>query len=145
MAKRKSNGKGKSKAKKTNGHAVVVVGANFRAKAKSYVNRIEECLGSLDTEKGKYMRACQPIKEDMTEIYSEAKAEGIDTKALKAEIRIRQLEKMKDAAREKLSPESQDELDKIRMALGELDGTPLGNAALAAQPSGGDHTLHPDS
>lgn len=132
MPKRNGKAKGKAKKKANGSNEVVVVGANFRAKARSYVKRLSECEGRLDDEKATFMRKCQPIKADMTEIYSEAKGEGLSTKALKAEMKIRRLEKQKDKTREALQPEDQNELDRIRIALGELDGTPLGDAAMAS-------------
>lgn len=136
MAKRsrKSKSNGKPRKKRSNGTSreVVAVGGNYRKAVKDFVGRIENLKADLESERGKYMNACRPIHEDIAEIYSEAKGEGIATKALKAAVKIRDLEKKKDAEREKLDSPDQDELDRIRLALGELATTELGRAAIRA-------------
>lgn len=132
MARKKGKAKSAKKAKRANGsHEVVAVGANYKRTVKEFVGRVENLLDDLASERGKYMNACKPIHEDIKEVYVEAKEAGIPTKALKAAVKMREYERKKDAEREKLDSPDQDELDRIRMALGDLEGTPLGDAAVA--------------
>lgn len=134
MAKRngkaKSKGKPAKKASKKASNEVVAVGGNYKRAVKDFVGRIENLHKDLESERAKYMRSCQPIQDDIAEIYSEAKGEGIKTKALKAAVKIRDLERKKDKEREKLDGDDQDELDRIRLALGELSDLPLGQHAM---------------
>lgn len=99
-------------------------------KTQSYVSRIENLHADLDSERGKYMAACRPVHDDIKEVYAEAKEEGFSARALKAVVKSRLLEKKAAAQRDDLDGEEVDNFDNIRLALGDLDGTPLGNAAL---------------
>lgn len=65
------------------------------------------------------------IAADIKDVYAEAKAVGYDPKIMREIVRERRTEKHVRDEREAL-------LDTYRAALGMLDGTPLGNAALRA-------------
>ena len=80
---------------------------------KSIVGRIER----LEEEK-------QALADDIKEVYAEAKANGFDTKTLRAVVRLRK----QDASRR----QQQEALLELYMhALGMLADTPLGEAAIA--------------
>lgn len=79
---------------------------------KSFIERIER----LEEEKS-------ALATDITEVYSEAKSQGFDTKVMRAVVKLR---KMEDAERY----EYEAVLDLYMSALG-MRGTPLGDAAAA--------------
>lgn len=97
---------------------------------KEYVARIERLHGDLRSQQGEYMRECRTIRADMKTIYDEAKAAGIPKKELKAVVKARDLERRAAGIREDLEGDEQDTFDRIRLALGDLADTPLGQAAL---------------
>jgi uncharacterized protein (UPF0335 family) len=87
-------------------------GHNINAQLQSVVERIER----LEAEKA-------GIAEDIKQVYSEAKANGFDTKTLRKVIGIRK--KTMEAR-----VEEQAMIDTYLSALGDLADTPLGKAAM---------------
>jgi uncharacterized protein (UPF0335 family) len=79
---------------------------------RSIVERIERIDEELDA-----------IKTDRSEIFAEAKGAGFDVKTIRQILKERKVDKAELQEREAL-------LDTYRHALGMLDGTPLGDAAL---------------
>lgn len=79
---------------------------------RSFIERIER----LEEEK-------RGIAEDIKEVYAEAKGTGFDTKTIREIVKLRRLTDVERAEREAL-------LDIYKAALGMLDGTPLGEAAI---------------
>ena len=79
---------------------------------RSFIERIER----LEEEK-------KALGEDIKEVYSEAKANGFDTKIMRQVIRIRKMDQDDRDEQEAL-------LETYLNALGMLKGTPLGEAAL---------------
>ncbi len=79
---------------------------------RSFIGRIEKLSGEKDA-----------IAEDIREVYSEAKGTGFDAKVIRAIVAMRKQDKHK-----------RDEFEEIKSlylsALGDLDGTPLGVAAV---------------
>jgi uncharacterized protein (UPF0335 family) len=63
------------------------------------------------------------IGDDIKDVYAEAKSAGYDVKALKAIVKERSTSSVDTSEHEAI-------LDTYRRALGMLDGTPLGNAAV---------------
>jgi uncharacterized protein (UPF0335 family) len=84
------------------------------AQLKSFIERIER----LEQEKA-------DIAEGIREIFVEAKNVGFDPKAMRAVLRERKMSAEDRRMQEEL-------LDLYRQALGMLDGTPLGDAAMLA-------------
>lgn len=78
----------------------------------SFIQRIERLEGEKSA-----------LTADITEVYNEAKGTGFDTKIMRQIVR----ERKKEA---NIRQEEQAILDLYRHALGMLDGTPLGEAAL---------------
>ena len=102
-------------------------------KAKQYVKQIENLYAEIDTATGEHMAECKNIREQIKEVFSAAAEKlGVPVTALRAEIKIRKLERKAKEARDELEKTEQESLDAIRTALGELKGTPLGDAAVAA-------------
>lgn len=81
---------------------------------RSFVERLE----SLEAEK-------KATSDDIKDVYAEAKGSGYDPKVLREVIRIRKQDRSKRAEFEAV-------LELYREALGDLNGTPLGEAAMRA-------------
>lgn len=87
-------------------------GHNSNAQLKSVIERIER----LEEEKA-------AIASDIRDVYKEAGGNGLDTKALRAIVKLRKQDK---AEREELEAV----IDTYKAALGMLSDLPLGQAAL---------------
>ena len=87
-----------------------IAGDDLRA----FIERIER----LEVEKA-------ALTVDIREVYAEAKGNGFDTKAMRRIVKDRRAD-AQDIR------DFEERLDLYRHALGMLDGTPLGDAALAA-------------
>ncbi|MCF1502173.1 hypothetical protein L0F51_00130 [Afifella sp. H1R] len=105
-------------------------------KCQTFVSQIERIFAEMETKKGEYMAWCQGRRELISGVYDNAKDAGIPKKELKANVKRRQLEAQIDALREDMEPDQQDTYDNIRLALGDLADTPLGDAALAKSSAG---------
>lgn len=82
------------------------------AKLRSFIERIER----LEEEKA-------AIAGDIREVFKEAAGDGFDVKAMRDVLRLRKMEAEFRREREEL-------VEIYKRALGMLDGTPLGDAAL---------------
>lgn len=97
-----------------------MIGHNGSAAAlKSYVERLEK----LAEEKA-------AISADMKGVFDEAKSAGFDPKAMRAILKER-AEDFEDGEKRKVREAL---IDTYRAALGMLDGTPLGDAAVSSLP-----------
>lgn len=65
--------------------------------------------------------------EDLRELFKEAKSNGYDPAALRVLVK----EAMEDADKRRKREEREAIIETYRAAIGQLDGTPLGNAAMA--------------
>jgi uncharacterized protein (UPF0335 family) len=101
------------------------------AVVKGFVGRIEECNQEKMREHMAYMGKCKEINEDISDILDEAKAKGIPKRALRLNVKRRQLESKIDDIREDLEDDEQDDYDLLMHALGDLADTDLGKSALA--------------
>ena len=101
--------------------------------AKAYVARVENLHADLESRKGKYMAECKTVREDITEVYAEAKAEGIPAKALKAEVKTREFDRKKAKLKDSLDIDEMAAFEQLEEALGGLVDLPLGQAAMDAQ------------
>ena len=117
----------KTNGAKTNGYDEGVV--------KELVARIEGLHDDKASEHGAYMERCREIKADIAEVYTEAKDKhGITKKSLQAVITARMYERKAAAQRDGLTKnEDVDRFDLLRKALGDLEDTPLGQAAVQAE------------
>lgn len=111
-------------------------------KLKGYIEKIEEYFAEMESSKGAHMKRCRDIRESIEVVYEEAKALGIPKKALRAHVKLRQIEAQKEQLIDKLSDDDVDEFEAIADALGEFAATPLGLSALErrrqAAPDGRD-------
>lgn len=89
-----------------------MTGSNINAQLRGIVERIER----LEEEKAK-------VASDIREVYSEAKANGFDTKTLRKVIALRKKEAAERAEEEAM-------LEVYMNALGMIADLPLGQAAL---------------
>lgn len=99
-------------------------------KAIRFVGEIERLEKQIDSERGKFMKRCQEIRGSIDGVMDEAKDAGIPKKELKKVVQARKLEARADALREELEPDEIETYDQIRVALGDYEDTPLGQAAL---------------
>lgn len=108
---------------KTNGYDVEALKNIF-----SEIDRVEE---ELLSERGTYMAKCAKLREAKADIISVAKDKyGVPKSVTKSVLKAREFEKKAAAAREDLEGDEQDSHDNVRLALGDLDGTPLGNSIM---------------
>src|ERR1700745_764932 len=92
----------------------------------SFVSRIEKLQSDI---KNIMAVDIASIRGEISGIYNEAEEKGFDVKSLKAAIKVRSIER-------KRSGETRDSYDDVRLALGDLAGTPLGDHALDASVDG---------
>jgi F0F1-type ATP synthase membrane subunit b/b' len=97
---------------------------------KDYVARIEEIDEDIASATGKHMAHCKSLRQNIAEIYDEAKEAGVPKKLLKKNVARRKLEAKIEDLREELEEEERETYDQIRLALGDLAELPLGQAAL---------------
>jgi len=104
---------------------------NFKAsELKAFINRIENVDTEIASVTGSFMSEVKGLKEDKKEIFAEAKDHGIPLKALKAELKLRALDRDKAKVVAGLEEDDRETLEMIQDALGDLASTPLGSAAL---------------
>jgi uncharacterized protein (UPF0335 family) len=97
---------------------------------KLFMERIDACFDELATLTGEHMNRCKGPRKRIVEIVDEAKAAGINKKAMKAKIKARDYERKMAKLREDLEADEQDSFDRISEALGDYGTTPLGEATL---------------
>jgi uncharacterized protein (UPF0335 family) len=100
-------------------------------KAETFLKRIERLHADLDSMQGKYMAECKTVRQDIKEIYSEAKAAGIPKNALRGLVEYRRLEAKQQALSDGLDLDESAALEKMIEDLGDFGELPLGAAAIA--------------
>lgn len=99
---------------------------------KSYLDRIANLQEEISSTMGTAMRECKTLRDDIKDIYTEAKDKGIPQKALKAEAKLRALDRAKANVIAGLDQEDEESLEQIQEALGDFASSPLGEAVLKA-------------
>lgn len=99
-------------------------------KLKGYIDRVENIKSEIASETGAFMKGIRELKDDIKDILTEAKDQGVPMKALKAELKLRDLDREKDKVVAGLEDDDAESLEQIREALGEFASLPLGRAAL---------------
>lgn len=66
---------------------------SMEGKAEAFLKRIETLIAEGESAQGTYMAECKERREDIKEIYEEAKDAGVAVKALKGIVKKRALEK----------------------------------------------------
>lgn len=108
---------------------------SMEGKAKDFLKRIETLNAEMESAKGTYMAECKERREDIKEIYTEAKDAGVPPKALRGFIKKRSLEKKAASIADGFDIDEAAAYDALCEALG-----PLGAAAAkaAGHPNGKD-------
>ena len=113
---------------------------SVEGKSAPFLARVENRLDELDRMKGEYMSACKGVRDEIKDIYTEAKDADVPTRALKGLVQWRLLAKRQDAIADTIAEAEVSEYQLLVEALGEFGGTELGQAALdlAGGGDGGD-------
>jgi uncharacterized protein (UPF0335 family) len=104
-----------------------------KTKVKDFVKRVETLEADIEDAHMKYMSKVGKIKADISDVLDEAKAAGLPRKELKKVLQTRKKEKQIEKLRDDLESDEQDRFDLLRLALGDLEDTELGKAALDRQ------------
>ena len=94
---------------------------SIEGRAKALVDRIEVLQKAIEFEQGVCAETCAPMREDIAEVWKEAKDAGLPVKAMRAYVRVRTAQRKAIA---KLEPQDREAYENLREALG-----PLGAAA----------------
>ena len=97
---------------------------SLEGKSENYLRRIENLLGDLDSKRGSYMAECKEVREDIKEIYVEAKDNGVLVRVLKGKVKEHLLLKKLDAIPAGFDLEEAAQWNEVAERLG-----PLGKAA----------------
>lgn len=101
---------------------------SMEGKAQGYMERIEAMQQEIETAKGVYMAECKQRREDIREIFKEAKDGGVNVKALRGVIRHREMQRKLDAIPDGFDEDEAAAFEQLVDALG-----PLGFAAAKAK------------
>jgi hypothetical protein len=97
----------------------------------SYGARLDALDEELESERGKYMKRCRELREEIGSVLDEAKAKGIPKKSFKAVRKAARYQRKAERARDDLEPDEQDSFDAIAIALGaDFASFGLGKATL---------------
>jgi uncharacterized protein (UPF0335 family) len=99
----------------------------MEGKAEGFLKRIETLMAEAESAKGTYMAECKERREDIKEVYTEAKDAGVPTKALKGLVKKRTLQRKADAIPDGFDIDEAAAYETLCEALG-----PLGAAAAKA-------------
>jgi uncharacterized protein (UPF0335 family) len=92
--------------------------------AKPFVERIENLHADLETKRGTYMAECKVVREDIKQVYIDAKDAGCDPTAIKSYVKSCELERRKQEIAAVLEPDTAASYEQLIDAFG-----PLGIAA----------------
>lgn len=84
----------------------------------SFAARLDNLDTELESERGKYMKRCRELRDDIGAVLDEAKAKGIPKKSFKAVRKAANHQRKAERARDDLEPDEQDSFDAIAIALG---------------------------
>jgi uncharacterized protein (UPF0335 family) len=89
-------------------------------RAEPYVKRIENLLGQIETVGENAKRKKEPIREDIREVYAEAKAKGLKVPALKALIKLREMKRAELRIGNNLDEDAAADYEVLAEQLGDL-------------------------
>jgi uncharacterized protein (UPF0335 family) len=96
-------------------------GANtLEGRAQPYLTRVERLHEQLDKLRSDYMNACKPVREDVREVYAEAKDHDIPVMALKGLVKFRALERKQNEIAGDMDLDEQAAYQQLVDALGGL-------------------------
>lgn len=111
---------------------------SIEGKAAPFLQRIENTLAEMESAKGKYMVEAKAYRDDIKDIYTEAKDAGVPAKALRGVVKYRALERKQDAIADGLDIDEQSSYEVLVEALGDFGDTELGAATISkAKPRNG--------
>jgi uncharacterized protein (UPF0335 family) len=93
---------------------------SMEGKAEAFLKRIETLNAENDSAKATYMAECKERREDIKQVYTEAKDAGVPSKALKGLVKRRQLMRKADAIPDGLDIDEQSAYSQLVETLGEL-------------------------
>lgn len=111
-----------SSAKPTNGFK--------KSELKAFIDRVETVEDKIASETGEFMASVKGKRGDIKDILVEARESGIPMKALKAELKLRALDRNKAKVVAGLEQDDRDTLEAMQEALGDFASSPLGAAAI---------------
>jgi len=89
----------------------------IEGRAKALADRIEVLQKQIEFEQGVCAETCAPMREDIAEVWKEAKEANLPVKAMRAYVRVRTAQRKAVA---KLDPSEQKFYHDLRESLGEL-------------------------
>jgi uncharacterized protein (UPF0335 family) len=101
---------------------------SIAARAKPFLQRVENLEADKESRKGSYKQECAAINEDIKIVYTEAKHKGVSVKALKRVVKQRKLESKIKALAADLDIDDAAQFDALADAFGD---TPFGRHAAA--------------
>lgn len=124
----------KKKAKGADGKAVGAERHIDMQLAPEFFERIDNLQGEIDEINRQAKEDCQPHRKDMTAVKKEAHdATGIPMEVINSKIAERRARQKADSIRSNLKGDFQDIFDQLSLKLGDLEGTPLGDAAVTRE------------
>jgi uncharacterized protein (UPF0335 family) len=96
---------------------------------KDYIAKYEAMEAEKLSSKMSHASVCAKISARQKDLLDEAKSAGVNKKSFKAVIKVRDLERKVDAAREELEDDEMETFDDIMEVLGDFGDLPLGQAA----------------
>ena len=101
-----------------------------RQTVEALLTEVDDADDRLASLKGEYMQSCKGPRNDITTVFERAKEAGIPTRAFKALVKNRRLDRKMTNNVAKLEADDQAEYDKLLTDLGDFCDLPLGQAAL---------------
>ncbi|MBB4017359.1 hypothetical protein GGR16_002388 [Chelatococcus caeni] len=99
-------------------------------KLKRWIGEIDRHKADMLSKQGEYMKYCRDKREMINKVFELAGNDGVPKRALKAHLKMRDLQAKAEAVLEGLEEEDQESVELIREALGGLSDLPLGQAAV---------------
>jgi len=111
--------------------------------ARPFLERIESLHADLESEKGKYLRTCKVLREDIKQVYSEAKTAGVVVKALRGLVKWRALERDQEKIETGLDDDEAAAYARLRETLGPLGASAAAAAGYGDQADDDDRDVRP--
>jgi len=118
---------------------------SMEGKAEGYLKRIETLLAEMESAKGTYMAECKERREDIKEIYAEAKDAGVPVKALRGVVKMRALDKKLNAIADGLDEDEAEAYELLCEALGPLGAAAAKAAGHKSKNDDDERDLRPDA
>jgi len=120
----------------------IIHGANsLGAIAQPLVTRIENVHTDLESLKGEYMQRCGALREDIKQICIDAKAKGVNPRALRGIVKARALQRKIDGIDDDFDIDEAAAYRELAESLGPLGKATAERAGFAGN---GDDDLRPD-